>query len=620
MKYLFLSLFLFLNFVFAFDSIEVLNPKITVHKSGYFKTDANLSSYEAYRIIQNGNITELPKQAKSFGFDHDTYWFFFEISNNSDENMYLDSKNFVAGYQELFVYASNKLISLQKNGYFIPIEKREVQTFPIRFELKNSTEKLIYLLKISSKSPLYTAFTFGNIIEVDRYWMLLYFLMIFASAISFGFIIYNLFLYFMTKDQAYLFYCVYIMGFLGLNIVGLGYVPIIPFLDVRHAHIYFTIAVFLKLAGLTFFMIYFLKLKERHNKLKLFLYFFLTFHSIFAILYLLGIAKPLFVLSVQLFMLVSIFIGIKSYISGFKPALYYLIATGVSNILFISFSLMTQGEGINFNMWSMNLSNFAIVWDLIMLSFALAYRIRILQEENTRTERLLFIKSRQKVIGELTGNIAHQWRQPLNTLGAIFSKVEAKLKYDSISQEELLQSCSLSSSILKNLSNTIETLQDFFVNQTIEKEQFDVNEQIHTILNFLQDTMNNQQIYILFNPTKTLVINSERNLLSQVVMNILLNAKNILIERNNDQDKSIIISTTLYKNTAILTIQDNGGGIKINPINKIFEPFVSTRSKGSGIGLYMAKNIIEKLGGTLSAINTPKGAKFTIALPIKSVM
>ncbi|DAB38229.1 MAG: hypothetical protein A2023_04285 [Sulfuricurvum sp. GWF2_44_89] len=615
MKHLFLSLFLFLNFAFAFDSIEVLDPQITVYKSGYFKTDKNISSNEAYIIAQKGNITTLPKQAKSFGFDHYTYWFFFEVANNSEKEIYLDSKNFVAGYQELFVYDNGKLISFQKSGYFTPIEQRIVKTFPIRFELKKSPKKLIYLLQLNSKSPLYTAFTFGDMIEVDSDWKLLYFFMIFAGAISFAFTIYNFFLYLITKDQAYLFYCVYIVGFLGLNIVGLGYVPIIPFLDVKYAHIYFTIAVFLKLAGLTFFMIYFLKLKERHNRLKLFLYFFLLFHSIFAVLYLIGVAKPLFVLSVQLFMIVSIFVGIKSYISGFKPALYYLIATGVSNFLFVCFSLMTQGEGISYSIWSMNLSNFAMAWELIMLSFALAYRIRILQEENLKNERLAIMKSRQKVIGELTGNIAHQWRQPLNKLGAIISNVEAKLKYDSISHDELIESCLSSSAVLKNLSNTIDTLQDFFINSSKGKEQFDVNEQIDTILHFLQDTMRNQQIQIRFNPAKTLIITSERNLLSQVVMNILLNAKNILIERNNDKVRSIIITTCIHDDKAILTIQDNGGGIEVSPINKIFEPFFSTRTNGSGIGLYMAKNMIEKLGGTLSANNTHEGAQFTIILP-----
>lgn len=615
MKHLFLSLFLFLNFAFAFDSVEVLDPHITVHKSGYFKTDKNLSSNEAYIIARTGNITKFPRQAKSFGFDHDTYWFLFEVANNSDENMYLDSKNFVAGYQELFLYDNGKQISLQKSGYFTPIEQRVIKTFPIRFELKKSPKKLIYLLKLNSKSPLYTSFAFGNIIEVDNDWKLLYFFMIFAGAISFAFTIYNLFLYIIIKDQAYLFYCVYIVGFLGLNIVGLGYVPIIPFLDVKYAHIYFTIAVFLKLTGLTFFMIYFLKLKERHNRLKLFLYFFLMFHSIFALLYLIGIAKPLFVLSVQLFMIVSIFVGIKSYISGFKPALYYLIATGVSNTLFISFSLMTQGEGISYSIWSMNLSNFAMVWELIILSFALAYRIRILQEENTKNERLAIMKSRQKVIGELTGNIAHQWKQPLNTLGAILSKVEAKLKYDSISQEELLESCQLSTSVLKHLSCTIDTLQDFFVDSSNKKEKFDINEQLLTIIHFLHDTMKSQQINILFNPTKTLIVYGERNLLSQVIMNILLNAKDILIERNQNQDKLITIATGVKKDKVIITITDNAGGIKIKPIEKIFDPFISDKPRGSGIGLYLSKNIIEKLDGTLNAINTDEGVEFMIILP-----
>jgi signal transduction histidine kinase len=220
------------------------------------------------------------------------------------------------------------------------------------------------------------------------------------------------------------------------------------------------------------------------------------------------------------------------------------------------------------------------------------------------------------VIGELTGNIAHQWRQPLNALGAIIANVEAKITYDHLSNEELMKSCQLSTSVLKHLSGTINTLQDFFVDQSETKEDFDINEQLTLLIQFLHDSMANQHITINFTPQKTLFIHGNKNLLSQVIMNILLNAKDILIERTTEKDKFISITTKVEDNKIIITITDNGGGIKIKPIEKIFELFVSNKTNGSGIGLYLSKNIVEKLGGTLNVSNTHEGAQFTLSLPI----
>jgi len=611
MKYLILSLFIFFNFAFAFDSIEVLNPNITLHKSGYFRTDRSLTPDQALKE----HFKPLPEKAISFGFDHHTYWFLFEISAATDEQLFIDSKCIVSEYQTLYVYNGNQLIREEKNGYFTPIHERAIQTFPIRFKLDNNNKR-IYLLKISSKSPLYSSFSLGNTYDINHEWNWLFTLMIIAVSTSFAFTIYNAFLFFITKDKAYLYYCMYIMGFLGLNFIGLGYLPLIQSIDTQHAYHYFLISVLIKIVGLVFFATYFLQLKERHPQWYTIFLVLLAINISLGVLYAFRIAQPIFALSVQITILFSILVGIKSYLSHFKPAVFYLAATGIGNVFFLGFMLMNQSHGIQYSILTLNLSNIALVWDLIIFSFALAYRIKLLQEENSKNERLALMQSRQKVIGELTGNIAHQWRLPLNTLGAIISKVEAKLRYDSISKDELLDSCSTSASVLKHLSGTIDTLQDFFVYKSLEKEQFDLNEQVHAITHFLQDTMNDKKIDVLFNPKQTIVICSDRNLLSQVMMNILLNAKNILIEHNENSKKFIIIETREQNHIAIIKIKDNGGGIQIKPIEKIFEPFVSNKHHGSGIGLYMSKNIIEKLGGTLSASNTSYGAEFTITLPI----
>ena len=618
MKYLFLSLLFFVNLALGFDSVEVSDKGITLHKYGYFTTSQELSPLEALRYTNNHPLLKLPKQAKSFGFDNHTYWFAFDVSTLENKRGILDVKNLVASSCELFVFENGKQIRHDKSGYNVIPDKRAINSLLLQFKLEAEKQNTIYLVKINSNNPHYAAFEFGNQEEITKKWNILIFTSIAAFAICVIMIFYNLALFFAIKDTTYLYYCLYIGSYLAFNISALGFLPTLsPFFTSIEPGVPVGVCLQIMYIGLTLFTIKFLQLDKNDPKLKkqlLYVLYFMLF-STFLIPINQGL-KLLAVFSMAVLAFFLIYSVIKTYLKGYKPALFYLIATGIAIICNMLFMNMNQGGGIPYTIWTFNLVSFGLIWDMFFLSFAIAHRIRLLQEENLKNERLAIMKSRQKVIGELTGNIAHQWRQPLNALGAVLSKVEAKLKYESISHDELLLSCSSSSSILKNLSNTIDTLQDFFVNSSNTKEQFDVNKQIHTIIHFLQDTMRDQHINVLFNPEKTLIITSERNLLSQVVMNVFLNAKNILIERNKDKDKSIIITTDMHNHTAILTIQDNGGGIEVDPINKIFEPFVSTRPDGSGFGLYMAKNIIEKLGGEIAASNTKDGAKFTIKFPI----
>lgn len=616
MKSIFLLFFICINLLYGFDSIEILNPDITVHRSGYFKTDQILSPKQAL----SQHFKPLPEKAVSFGFDHDTYWFLFEISTKSNQQFYIDSKDILGNYQDLYVYRNGNLLRHDKSGFYLPLEEKTLKIFPSRFKLETDQQKTIYLLKIDSIFMRLASFGFGNEKEVEKSWTILLIILIGTGSIACAFLLYNLLLYFYIKDKLFIYYCVYMLGFFLVNQLSLGYLPFLLGFDGKSAMTLWIFAMVTYTYGLTFFTINFLDLKEKHHNLKNIFIFLLVinitltpFHIFTRIL---PYSQHLWILSVQLFQFFTIFLVIKRYSEGFKPALFYLIATGGGLILSFGFVILIGNSGIYYSLLTLNLPNLALIWDLIFFSLALAYRIRLLREENTKNERLAIMKSRQKVIGELTGNIAHQWRQPLNTLGAIISNIEAKIKFDHLSTDDLLESCKLSNSVLRHLSGTINTLQDFFMDQSNKKETFDLNEHLKQLISFLNESMLNQNITIHFVPEKTLFIENNQNLLSQVIMNILLNAKDILIERNTGKKKIITILTKLKDDKVIINISDNGGGIKIEPIDKIFELFISDKLNGSGVGLYLSKNIVEKLDGKLYVSNTNDGAEFSIELPI----
>lgn len=618
MKFILLTLFLFLNISFAFESVEVLNQDITIHRSGYFKTSKDLTPLQAYEIAKE-SLNEMPKQAKSFGFDNNTYWFIFEITTTqNDSNFFLDVKDPLVQSCILYVFQDNQLISSEKSGYMTPLKNRPINQFPIRFELTNNTLKTTYLIKTVSQFPIYASYAFGEQHELDNVFNPIYIIFILSCGIFLTMFFYNIFLYFVIKDKAYIFYCLYIIGYFMITLLAQGYITLVSDSLVIYTPLLLALFLQIKFIGLVFFTIYFLNLTKTFLLLEKNIRYLLYANIIASLT--VPFATEVQILSI-IFMnalyITLIYAGFKSYFSGFKPALYYLIATGIALVSSIAYSFMNQGIFFSFNIWTINLMTFGLIWDMILLSLALAYRIKVLQEENIKKEQLLMIKSRQNSISELSGNIAHQWRHPLSELGAIMANLEAKLKYSAISDQEILKSIFISSKILKNLSETVNTFQGFFQNKK-DDTLFNVDNELKNIIDFIKDSMDNNSIEIRYLcDDKEVFLNGNSNEFSQVILNIVLNAKDILIEKNI-QNPFILINLQRYEGGFKITIGDNGGGIKIKPIESIFDSYVTDKQNGTGIGLFIVKTIItQKFNGEIEAYNDKDGAIFEIKFNTK---
>ncbi|MFA5428667.1 MAG: sensor histidine kinase [Sulfurimonas sp.] len=612
MKLILLTLFLFLNISFAFESVEVLNQDITLHRSGYFKTSKDLTPLQAYETAKE-NIKEMPKQARSFGFDDDTYWFVFDISQKeSTEKFVLDLKNPLANQANLYIFQDDKLIKTLKSGYLTPIQERPFKIVPVRFELEKSNKITTYFLEVNSNHPLFTAFAFGEENEVSKSWDFLNFTFIFSFGAFCSLVLFNLILFFITKDKVYFYYSFYMSGIFLFDIINLGYASLLSEFMAQYTRFFVSVSVQMEFIGLTFFTIYFLRLDKYNVKHKKILLTLLYINIFLSLTLPLDFGKIFFVISIFAILLFCLYVGVSSYIRGFLPAFYYLLATGVGIGFIISFMVMNQGGNINFSVLSMNFINIAIVWDLVMLSLALAYRIRLLQEENIKNEQLLMIKSRQNCISELSGNIAHQWRHPISELGAIMTNLEARLKYSTISEQEILKSIFISSKILKHLSETVNTFQGFFQHKK-DDALFNVDDELKKTIDFIKDSMDNISIEVKYScDDKEVFLNGNSNEFSQVILNIVLNAKDILIEKNI-QNPFILINLQRYDGGFKITIGDNGGGIKIKPIESIFESYVTDKDNGTGIGLFIAKTIImQKFNGKIEAYNDKDGAVFEI--------
>ena len=248
------------------------------------------------------------------------------------------------------------------------------------------------------------------------------------------------------------------------------------------------------------------------------------------------------------------------------------------------------------------------------LEYETAERVRVL-EELRQKDQLLIRQNRLAAMGEMISNIAHQWRQPLNLLGLYFQNLLLNFDRGKLDREVLQKSTDEAMKVINYMSRTIDDFRNFF-KPNKEKTTFELGEAIDLTISLVKDGFKNSEVVIDAAISDDIEVTGYFNEFCQALLNILQNAKDAIVERNA-VNRSIVIASVLEDNNAVITIKDNAGGIPQELHETIFEPYFSTKGlQGTGIGLYMAKNIIEtQMGGRLSVRNINEGAMFSIELP-----
>ena len=240
-------------------------------------------------------------------------------------------------------------------------------------------------------------------------------------------------------------------------------------------------------------------------------------------------------------------------------------------------------------------------------------------------DRLLFQQSKMASMGEMIGNIAHQWRQPLSVISTCASGAKIEKEMNVLRDERLYESLDLIMENTQYLSKTIDDFRNFFkVDKDIE--DFNINESIKKVLKLVKSSIQNHNIKVKTIFQDDLIIKGLPNEFLQVIINIINNAKDVII-LNSVNERYIDIKTYKKENYCFIEISDNGGGVDESIISKVFEPYFTTKhqSQGTGIGLYMSHQIIvEHMQGTISMKNIDfqienksyKGCKVVIKIPL----
>lgn len=261
--------------------------------------------------------------------------------------------------------------------------------------------------------------------------------------------------------------------------------------------------------------------------------------------------------------------------------------------------------------------------ELIKINSELEQRVKKEVDENLKKDSILSKQAKFAAMGEMIQNIAHQWRQPLSIISTGASGIKVRKELDGKIDEELLDSTL--DQIIDTTAHLSSTIDDFmfFFKPNKQKQLFRIDDAIQKTMNIFNCNINDKKIEII-KDVDDITINSFQSEFIQVLMNIINNSKDAFMCSNQDE-MYIFINARSEKDEIVVDIKDNAGGINEKVIDKIFEPYFTTKHQyqGTGIGLYMCKQIVDKhMKGSLEAKNVEyafndkswKGASFTIKL------
>jgi signal transduction histidine kinase len=252
--------------------------------------------------------------------------------------------------------------------------------------------------------------------------------------------------------------------------------------------------------------------------------------------------------------------------------------------------------------------------NLRRINETLEHRVQEEVARNREMDHLLIQQSRLAAMGEMARNIAHHWRQPLNTLSLQLTNIEDEFDYQELTKERLHEDIVNGQKMIRKMSGIIDNFRDFFAQGQEANSPFNLQKSVDSTLKLIEYDFQKHHITLLPEPDSAVEAMGCPHEFSRILLGILNNAKEaILVKAENGG--WIRIRVEGKNGLATVSVHDNGNGIPDNLQQRIFEPYFSTKEMGTGIGLYLAKTGLEQMGGTIRAANIPgSGACFTLSL------
>lgn len=251
--------------------------------------------------------------------------------------------------------------------------------------------------------------------------------------------------------------------------------------------------------------------------------------------------------------------------------------------------------------------------ELRRLNESLEQRVRQEVAKNREKDAMLIQQSRLATMGEMMHNVAHQWRQPLTAMTLILYNIKDDFEFGELNHESLSTQVSQGVRLSEKMSTTIDDFRKFF-RPDKAVSRFSLGESVNQALNLVEANFSNNHIDVVVEIAEDAQGEGFANEFSQVLLNVLGNAKDVFSKKKTGGKVNIIVGKD--NGMGVVRIRDNGGGIPIDILPKIFDPYFTTKESGTGIGLYMSRMIMSHMQGNIRAHNVEGGAEFVISIPL----
>jgi len=233
--------------------------------------------------------------------------------------------------------------------------------------------------------------------------------------------------------------------------------------------------------------------------------------------------------------------------------------------------------------------------------------------KNMEKQRIVELQSRYSQMGEIIGMIIHQWKQPLNAVSIIVNVLKINLKRNTLSPEAVDRKLDDIIRQIQFMDQTVKDFQNFF-NPSKEKVLFNLFDQIKTVLDLVRYAYEHKNISLKITGDPTVTYYGHPNEFSQVILTLLQNARDAFM-MHQKEDMKIHIEVGKDEKCSFVTVRDNAGGIPEEIIDRIFDLYMTTKEGGTGLGLNIARHMVENnMQGKLTVRNVDGGAEFRIVL------
>ncbi len=572
-------------------------------------------------IINQKNIF-LSTDKNSLGYTKNTLWLKFDLENKSDVEI---DKYILFTFPLLntidMYYLDNKKLIQESTGSNIETKEKEFNYIqPIfKIKLKAQEEKIIYIKIISSSHSNFSHFIFDDKDLLIEHLVTYQSLKVFIFGMILILLLLMVLLIMFNRDITNILYFILLSLTLMTQLFMSGYAQYIYSFD--NNSLYSELLLNLLIITIFFFLIQILQIKKNIPQLINIFYLFIAIFFFFFLFENFNINQIDTVKTEIIIPMAMFFILLTITYSIFKKIQFSLfLLVGWSFYLAGGFILNAQNIG------DININHSFLYWQIgslleaIVFFTMLIYRVKLLNDKKIENEKKLILNEKMiqrqakfATIGETLSSIEHQWRAPLSKISSNVVNLQGHLEFKGLpSKEHLELSLNNINNTLQYMTNLVDEFKNFYMKDK-ERVEFDCKESLYSALNLLDHNIKKYNIKITQNIEPSNKIVGYPNEFTQVILNIISNAVDILVQREIGNPK-IDIKIYMKDENIILSIMDNAGGVDEGNISKLFDKFYSNKQQVStGLGLYLAKDIIEnRMDGKINVYNTDNGLKFLL--------